>query len=619
LYGLDRWGRGLLHINEHGHLEVGLNGTDGPRADLVTLVADLQQQGLQLPALVRFDDILEDRILRLATTFQECMHALEYRGSFRGVYPVKVNQQRHVIEELTRISGPLGMGLEVGSKSEIALAMAMIENPEAPVVCNGYKDRGYVELALHAQQLGLHVLLVIEKPEELDLILEVAQRMQVRPRLGVRARLGATGKGRWSPSSGEQAKFGLGVTDLLYTVERLREVQGLDMLTLLHFHVGSQVTDIHAFKQALREASRIFVELHHLGAPLSFIDVGGGLAVDYDGSRSRADHSANYDLAEYAHDVVWTIKSTCDQHEIPHPDVITEAGRAMVAHHSVLLVDVIGTIDRAPSVPLSAPHERAPQALQTLYQAIRQLDPEVPQRTWHEMRDARSELLQLFELGIVNLEQRAHGEQMLRHGALRLLEATRQASFIPTEMQNLERSLADIYFCNFSIFQSIPDAWAIGQLFPIVPIERLESCPNHRAVLADLTCDSDGILDQFISQETPKNLLEIHELTDAPYRLAVFLVGAYQEILGDLHNLFGDTHAVHVSLGTDGVRIDRVVPGDNVGDVLGYVQYPTDELVERIRTRSHEAITQSTLCEETAEAIVQAYRVGLDQYTYLQP
>ncbi|HEY5657183.1 MAG TPA: biosynthetic arginine decarboxylase, partial [Myxococcota bacterium] len=565
LYNVAAWGEGFFTINPAGRVEVRPRGSDGPRIDLLELVQNLEQRGLSTPLLIRFSDILASRVRGLAQAFRQAIEEYEYRGAYRGVYPIKVNQQRHVVEEIIQYGKDLGVGLEAGSKPELLIALALLDTPDALIICNGYKDRAYIETALLAQRLGRTPVIVIDRFHELDLVIKTASELGIRPHIGVRARLIARGAGRWEDSTGDRSKFGLSAHEIVDAVERLRGEDMLECLELLHFHIGSQITAIRAHKDALAEASRIFTSLHEMGAAPRLLDVGGGLGVDYDGSRTNFHSSRNYSTQEYANDVVAFVQEACDEASVPHPDLITEAGRAMVAHHSVLIFDVLG-VGEVLSGPSPAPvTEDDPKVVQDLAEVLDEISSDSVIEAYHDAVQLKEEAATLFSLGYLDLAGRARIDRLFWACCGRILELVRELPHVPEELEDLEKALADIYYGNLSVFQSAPDHWAVKQLFPVMPIHRLDEKPTRRGVIADLTCDSDGKIDRFIDPLDVKDVLELHPFTGAPYYLGMFLVGAYQEILGDLHNLFGDTDAVHVTLDPEGgYRVEHVVEGDSV-------------------------------------------------------
>ena len=617
LYNVPSWGAGFFSINGKGHVEVQPR-PDGGSIDLLELVQDLQQRGLRPPLLIRFSDILAARVQGLCGAFNRAIGEYGYRGSYRGVYPIKVNQQRHVVEEIVEYGARDGIGLEAGSKPELLIAMALCETPGALIVCNGYKDKKYIETALLGQRLGRTPIIVVDRFHEVELIIRVSQELGIRPHIGMRARLSTKGAGKWVESTGDRSKFGLTAVEIVEAVDRLRADGMLDCLELLHFHIGSQITAIRAHKDALREASRIFVGLHEMGATLRYIDVGGGLGVDYDGSSTNFHSSMNYSVQEYANDVVAFVQEACDARGVPHPDIVTESGRAMVAHHSVLVFDVLGVHEmltgKAPE-PVQESDHKVIKDLAEVYAGISQKN---VQEAYHDSLQLKEEATTLFSLGFLDLRARARVERLFWDCCEKILRITREMPYVPDDLEPLEKGLADTYYGNFSVFQSAPDHWAVKQLFPVMPIHRLEEKPTRRGVFADLTCDSDGKIDKFIDQRDVKDVIELHPFNGQPYYIGVFLVGAYQEILGDYHNLFGDTDAVHVRLGADGrYVVEHVVEGDSVSDVLRYVQYDRNSLIERVRRTIETAMRNGQLSLEESARLRRRYEEGLSEYTYL--
>jgi arginine decarboxylase len=618
LYAVDNWGSGFFGINEKGHVEVRPRQAAGPGIDLLELVADLGRRELGTPLLIRFSDILASRIQGLCDAFSRAIGEYGYRGRYRGVYPIKVNQQRHVVEEIVQYGAERRVGLEAGSKPELMVALALLDTPEALIICNGYKDRAYVELALLAQRLGRTPIVVIDRFSELELVIKTSRDLGIRPHLGVRARLTTKGAGKWVDSTGDRSKFGLSAAEIVDAVERLRSEDMLDCLELLHFHIGSQITAIRAHKDALTEGSRIFVGLHQMGARPGIIDVGGGLGVDYDGSRTNFHSSKNYSSQEYANDVVAFVQEACDGAHVPHPDIVTEAGRAMTAHHSVLIFDVLG-VNEILSGKLPEPvAPEDPKVVQNLADLWTGISHKNVQEAYHDVLAAKEEATTLFALGFLDLKTRARVERLFWACCEKILGIVRDMPFVPDDLEDLEKGLADTYYGNFSVFQSAPDHWAVKQLFPVMPIHRLEEKPTRRGVFADLTCDSDGKIDQFIDQRDVKNVLELHPWNGGPYFIGLFLVGAYQEILGDLHNLFGDTHAVHVRLDEGGgYAVEHVVEGDALADVLQYVEYERGSLVEKVRRLSEEGLRRGQISVEESARLLKRYVEGLREYTYL--
>ncbi len=618
LYNVPAWGAGFFTINQAGRIAVRPRGDGGHEIDLLELVQDLERRGLRKPLLIRFSDILAARVEGIARGFERAMAEYGYRGAYRGVYPIKVNQQRHVVEEIIQYGGVHRVGLEAGSKPELLVALALLDTPEALIICNGYKDRAYVETALLAQKLGRTPFIVIDRPGEIDLVIKTSRELGIRPHLGVRARLTTRGAGKWVESTGDRSKFGLSAPEIVEAVDRLRTEDMLDCLELLHFHIGSQITAIRAHKDALAEASRVFVGLHEIGARPRVLDVGGGLGVDYDGSSTNFHSSMNYTVQEYANDVVSSIQEACDEAGIAHPDIVTEAGRAMVAHHSVLIFDVLGTHERSTGAKPAPVEENDPKVLHDLAEIARSISKKNATEAYHDALQLKEEASSLFSLGYLDLRARARVEALFWACCERIARVARELPAIPEELEPLEKALADTYYANLSVFQSMPDHWAVKQLFPILPIHRLDEKPTRSGVFVDLTCDSDGKIDQFIDVHDVKDVLELHSWNGAPYYIGVFLVGAYQEILGDLHNLFGDTDAVHVTLADDGnYRVERVVEGDSVENVLSYVQYDRRALIEKVRVTIEEAARRGQITLEESARLRRRYEQGLQEYTYL--
>src|SRR5262245_41058423 len=617
LYNVTGWGRDFFSINEHGNVEVTPAGNGSPRIDLKTLIDDLRSRGLKLPLLVRFSDILRRRVEQLCGSFQQAVAENDYKGTYRGVYPIKVNQQRHVVEELVEYGRPYNLGIEAGSKPELLVALALHDNPDALILCNGYKDKAFIETALLAQKLGRKVIITMDRVAELDTILTASRELDIRPLIGVRARLSTRGAGKWVESTGDRSKFGLTTAEMVSTIERLRAERMLDCLQLLHFHIGSQITNIRAVKDALREASRIFVELHGLGANMKYLDCGGGLGVDHDGSQTNFHSSVNYTLQEYAADIVSQVADVCNARGIPHPDIVTESGRALVAHHSMLVFNVLGTNEILPGQPPDSIEKDEHPVIHQLYETYAGVSRKNFQEAYHDAIQIKEEAITAFTLGYLDLKARARVEKLFWAICEKILKIIRDLPYVPDDLEGLERQLSDTYYSNFSIFQSVPDHWAVRQLFPTMPIHRLNRAPARRAVLADLTCDSDGKMDEFIDLKDVKHFLELHTPNGEPYYIASFLVGAYQEILGDLHNLFGDTDAVHVKLDGDDYRVEHVVEGDSVTEVLSYVQYSKDDLISRVRRAVEAALREKRLTMAESGRLLRRYEEGLEGYTYL--
>jgi arginine decarboxylase len=619
-YLIRNWGGGYFTINERGNLVCHPSADPGKSIDVKALVDELVQRGLSMPLLIRFSDILRSRIELLNGCFRKAISEYGYKAEYKGVYPIKVNQHRYVVEEIVHYGKPYKYGLEAGSKPELLAVMAMLDTDGALVICNGYKDEEYIETALLASKLGLTVILVVEKPSELALIRQVSQKVGVRPAIGIRVKLSTRGSGRWEASGGDRSKFGLSAREIVDAVQQLREWGMLDTFQLLHFHLGSQISSIRSVKNALREAGRFYVELSKLGAALTYLDVGGGLGVDYDGSQTNFASSMNYSVQEYANDIIYSMMEMCDAEGVAHPTIVSESGRAVVAHHAMLVVNVLGVGEFFEGkIPEQLP-DKADPIVKNLWDTYREITRKNFLEAYHDAVEYKDEALSLFTLGRLSLEQRVIAENLFWGISGKILRIVRELDHIPEELEGLEKALSDTYFCNFSMFQSMPDSWAIDQLFPIVPIHRLNEAPTRRAVLADITCDSDGKIDQFIDLHDVKHVLELHPLVPGQdYYLGMFLVGAYQEILGDLHNLFGDTNTVHVSLDdASGYKIDHVVAGDTVTDVLHYVSYSKDELVSRVRRAAEAAMRQKRMTIEESRQLLRMFEGGLAGYTYLE-
>ena len=626
LYGLDRWGDPYFGVSERGHVMVQPQGDRGGALDLVDLVQELQGRGLGLPLLIRFDDILEDRLERLHAAFERAIAQYGYSGRYQGVFPVKCNQQRHVVEQLVESGRRWHFGLEAGSKAELLIALSLLSDPEALLICNGTKDRRYIETAILARRLGRQPVVVIEQADEAQRIIEASQALGAAPLIGIRARLSSRSSGRWGSSVGEKAKFGLSLPDLLASVEALRDAGLLNELRLLHFHVGSQISDIAVLKDALQEAGQIYVELTRLGAPMGYLDVGGGLGVDYDGSRTASAASTNYSLQNYANDVVATVRECCQPHGVPVPTLVSESGRALASHFSVLVFDVLGAEGQhQPALP--APAEDEPLVLRNLRDTLQAVEAtqelEQLQEAWNDALKFKDDALAAFRLGYLNLPQRAIAEQLTAAcGAAiaRYLGTLPADAQVPEELRRLPASLASTYYANLSIFRSAPDTWAIDQLFPVLPIQRLHERPTALGSFADLTCDSDGKLERFIDRGQVKSLLELHNLQpEQPYWIGLFLAGAYQEVMGNLHNLFGSTDAVHLRLlPSGGYTVDHVVRGDTNAKVLQAMEHNPELLLERLRLASEEAIGRGQLKISEASRLMAHLEASLGQTTYLK-
>jgi len=639
LYGLDRWGEPYFGVGTRGHVMVQPRGDRGGSLDLVELVRELQGRDLSLPLLIRFDDILEDRLERLHGAFERAITQYGYDGRYQGVFPVKCNQQRHVVEQLVESGHRWHFGLEAGSKAELLIALSLLDDPDALLICNGYKDLRYIETAILARRLGRQPVVVIEQADEVERIIAASSALGGAPFIGIRAKLSARSTGRWGSSVGERAKFGLSIPDVLTTVERLREAGLLDDLRLLHFHVGSQINDIAVLKDALQEAGQIYAELTRLGAPMGFLDVGGGLGIDYDGSRTATAASTNYSLQNYANDVVATIRECCEPHGIRPPTLVSESGRALASHFSVLVFDVLGAGGHSESVPPPAEGEalilrnlRDTHAAITAIAAVGGVAAndgegravvERLQEAWNDALKFKEDALTAFRLGYLSLPERATAERLTWascQAIARQLEGLAPGTVIPQELQALPAALAGTYYANLSVFRSAPDTWAIDQLFPVMPIHRLDERPTRLGSFADLTCDSDGKIARFIDRGQVKPLLELHGLRPGePYWIGLFLGGAYQEVMGNLHNLFGSTNAVHIRLAAGGgYRVDHVVRGNTNAEVLEAMEHNPDLLLERLRLASEQAIGRGDLAISDARRLMAHLRASLEQTTYLE-
>jgi arginine decarboxylase len=619
LYEVDRWGKGYFSISKDGHVLVHPTKDPSRSIDLKQLTDHLMLRGIGLPVLIRFTDILRHRIGDIHNAFQTAINQHSYDGRYVCVYPIKVNQQRQVVEEVHDFGREYGFGLEAGSKPELLAVMAQAAN-DTPVICNGFKDAEYIEMAMLAQKVGRNIIPVVEKYTELGLILKYSEKVGVRPQIGMRVKLASRGGGRWQGSGGYRSKFGLTVAEVLRGLTELKSRGMQDCFKLLHFHLGSQIPNIRIVKGALNEAARIYTELVKAGAGLEYLDVGGGLGVDYDGSQTNFESSVNYTLEEYANDVVYHIQTVCDDAGVKHPTIVSESGRAIVAYHSVLIFNVLGvSAFGEEKIPDSISPDEAEQPVIDLLETYQHLSVRNALESYHDAQQALDMALNLFTGGYLPLEQRCQAENLYWAILAKLKKIVAQMDDVPEDLQGLDDAMADTYFCNFSLFQSIPDSWAIKQLFPVMPIHHLNHPPGHHAVLGDITCDSDGKIDSFIDRRDVKRTLPLHTVNGEPYYLGVFLVGAYQEILGDLHNLFGDTHAVHVSLDPAGnVVLDAVIKGDTVREVLDYVEFDAETLVRKLRQDVELAVREGRMSFEESGRLLEFYEDGLHGYTYLE-
>ncbi|HPB26831.1 MAG TPA: biosynthetic arginine decarboxylase, partial [Acidobacteriota bacterium] len=607
-------------INTRGDVVVRPEKTSDKFLDIKELVDELRLREISPPVLIRFTDILKKRIEEIQKSFQAAIKEYGYQGEYIGVYPIKVNQSKQVVEDIIEFGRPYRFGLEAGSKPELLIVVASLDTKGAPIICNGYKDTEFIEIALWALKLGRKVFIVVEKPSELDTIIKVSARLKVKPLIGIRAKLAARGRGKWEGSGGDRSKFGLLPEEMLDAVQKLKKHGMLDSLQLLHFHLGSQITSIQSIKEALRESTRLFVELSRLGVNIRYFDVGGGLAVDYDGSMTNFSSSANYTLQEYAADIVSALAEICQENGIAHPTIISESGRALVAYHSILVFNILGISEFSTDMEVPTLPKDAPESLTSMKQLLDQLSVKNFQESYHDAIQIRDETLTLFNVGILSLEHRAVVEKLFWLICHKIAKIIDGLDYVPDELENLQAFISDTYYGNLSVFQSLPDHWAVKQLFPMMPIHRHTERPVRKATLADITCDSDGKVDQFIDLRDVKSTIDLHELQpNQPYYLGAFLVGAYQEILGDLHNLFGDTHTVHVSVtGKNKYRIDKIVEGDTVRDVLAYMQYQKRDLMVMIRQAVEESIEKRRLSIKESARIQRFLEEGIEGYTYLE-
>ncbi len=623
LYNVEGWGAGFFDVSDRGHVVVRPDKEHPERElDLFEIALDLEEQGIQLPVLLRFSDILRSRIESLTSRFEQAREEFGYTGGYTTVYPIKVNQQRHVVEEIVEFGSNHGVGLECGSKPELQAVLGLAETAEHMIICNGYKDEEFMRLALMGQKLGHNVYIVIEQLSEIDVLLQTAEEMGVEPTAGVRIKLASRGFGRWKESGGEKSKFGLNPADLVTAIDKLRAANKLHVLKLIHFHLGSQITDIRFIKIGLQEITRFYVELRQMGIDISHVDVGGGLGVDYDGTNSTSDASVNYSLQEYANDVVYTLAEACREHDLPMPHLISESGRALTAHHALLLIKVIDveSHEEKPLPELTDDDEQLLHEMVADYRdaARKNVSRRRIREIYHDLTFDKERSQELFNSGVLSLRGRAMAEQIYfatMNAIARAVERDRDE--FDDIIMDLDAALVDRYFANFSVFQSLPDSWAINQLFPIMPIHRLDEEPVRRGTLQDITCDSDGKIDRFVGDKNGRPSLELHEMREPePYVLGVFLTGAYQEILGDLHNLFGDTNAVHVRLGPNGgFDVSHLVHGDTVTEVLNYVQYRASDLLQVFRRKVSAA---KHISRQEANTFIADYVAGLEGYTYLE-
>ncbi|MCC6933794.1 MAG: biosynthetic arginine decarboxylase [Deltaproteobacteria bacterium] len=623
LYGVANWGAGYIGVNKEGHVLVYPQGQGGPEVNLYELVQAAVQRDIELPILFRFNDILRHRVNAIYSAFAAAISEQNYQGRFVPAYPIKVNQQAHIVKVLSQAGNGFVLGLEVGSKPELMAVMGVQELPESLLLCNGYKDDEYIELALLSKKVGKRPIIIIEKSTELQLVLKLSEQLGVDPEIGFRLRVSGRGAGRWEKSGGDRAKFGLTISEILSCVHELEKHKKTHILKLIHFHLGSQITTISNLRVGLKEACQVYVQLYQRCNQLSFLDIGGGLGVDYDGSKTNFESSMNYTVEEYARDIVWTIDEVCTQAGVPHPNIITESGRATTAYHSVLVFNVLGIANSFTNGcdPASVMKNSKQTNVRNMASLLSELTPKNCQETLHDAMELRAEILQQFNLGLISIEDRALADQCYWSLLTQMCDVSKKLHYVPEDLERLPDYLTDTYFCNLSVFQSLPDSWAIEQIFPVTPIHRLNEYPNKHVVLADITCDSDGKIDRFADLRDVKRHLAVHELKkDEPYYIATFLVGAYQETLGDLHNLFGDTNAVHIECAADGrIEFANIVYGDSIREVLNYVQYDKDRLCEKWRNAVEQAVAKGDISLTESAQLFKKYQQAFDGYTYLAP
>jgi arginine decarboxylase len=617
-YFIEAWGAGYFGINPQGNLAVYPERNPARSLDLYQLIDSLVKRGIEVPILIRFDGIVRDRVRSIQDAFANATKEFGYKGSYRLAYPIKVNQQRHVVDSVRLAGKQREIGLEVGSKPELLAVLAIHDTPGGLLICNGYKDAEYIELALLARKLGRRSIIVVEQPYEIESIMQISERIGVEAEIGIRMNPVTRGSGRWEGSAGEGARFGLNSYEVIEAIQKLKARGKENWVKLLHFHVGSQITSIGAIKRVLRETTRMYTELAGICPSLSILDIGGGLAVDYDGSRTNFPSSMNYSIEEYARDVVWSVLTCCDEAGVKHPDLVSESGRAIVAHHAVLVTEVTDVAPVLDAVDALQPPPSENDILREIFELYETVSVKNCHEALHDALGLKDEILLRFVQGNLSLPERAYADQGLKYLLAKIDRLSTNLKHIPEDLAKLGPSLRDMYFCNFSVFQSLPDLWAIDHLFPVMPIHRLDSEPTRRAYIADLTCDSDGKIDRFIDLKDVKPYVLLHEYRPhEPYYLGLFLVGAYQEILGDLHNLFGDTNAVHIDMNAEGeIDIAEVIEGDTIREVLSYVQFSPEDLQERLRRSIEVSLKNGTLTPEESAKLQKRFREGLEGYTY---
>ncbi|MDE5832206.1 MAG: biosynthetic arginine decarboxylase [Desulfovibrio sp.] len=620
LYGIRSWGAGFFDVSEKGEVVICPRGMKGPRISIMEVIAGLRARGYDMPALLRVENILSARIADIHEAFRKAFRSLGYKGEYRGVFPIKVNQQQQVVEKIAQFGAGYHHGLEVGSKAELIAAVSLMKDLEASIICNGYKDEEFFDIGLQAQKLGFNVTFVLEMPGELDILLERAKALGVRPNIGVRAKLAVKASGHWTDSGGERSTFGLSPAQIVDVVDSLKKNDMLDCFKLLHYHLGSQISNIRDIRTGVIEASRLYAGLVQEGAPMGYLDLGGGLAVDYDGSHTNYISSRNYHLDEYCADVVETIMSILDESGVPHPHIITESGRATVAYYSVLLFNILDVnIVAQENLPDELP-EDTPEAVKNLQETLTGISLRNLQESYNDAIFYRDEARRLFSAGSATLRQRTLAERYFWAIIMKIAQEKKRLKNVPRDLEDIDVNLADIYYGNFSVFQSLPDSWAIDQLFPIMPVHRLNEFPDRQAIISDITCDSDGRIDHFIDPQGMKQMLDLHSLRDGEeYYLGVFLVGAYQETLGDLHNLMGDTNVISIRVNEDGAfEYVREIRGDSVADVLSYVEYDPRRIMEDLRVAAERAVRDGRISPSERFDALRTFEDGLRGYTYFE-
>ncbi|HKX31975.1 MAG TPA: biosynthetic arginine decarboxylase [Blastocatellia bacterium] len=618
-YGIENWGAGYFGINSQGHLIVHPAEGDPRSVDIKKVVDDLMARRVKLPILLRFPQLFASQVRKMNQSFRAAMKEFDYKGQHRAVFPMKVNQRRQVIEAYLEEATKHNYGLEAGSKPELCAAIALDQSPDSLLICNGFKDDTFIDLAVTGTQAGKKVVIVIEKLNELGKVIERAQATGVKPMIGMRVRLYTRGSGRWEKSGGEQSKFGLTTTELLQAIKMLRDTGMIETLRVLHFHIGSQITQIKRVKSGVKEAARVYAKIRKMGIDVDHLNVGGGAGVDYDGSKTSFESSANYTLQEFANDVIYMIKSVCQEENVPEPNVITESGRILVAYHAVLITNIIDEIETVQGIHNITITDDEPPVINELYDLYKTMNAKNFLEYYHDALEHKEELFTLFDLGFISLEERAKGETLFWEVCDKANNFAKLSQFKSEEFDDLRKLLSAKYLCNFSVFRSLPDHWAIDQLFPIIPIHKLNETPTDTATLVDITCDSDGVVDKFVDLHDVKEVLEVHDLKDRePYFLAMMLIGAYQEVMGNFHNLFGTTNEAHVIIDGEGeYHISRIIPGSQVGDMLSFARYDKDFLQEGFRTLLNRQIKKGNLTEEQATRLIEEYESHYTSYTYL--